>query len=199
MVAFELWCWRRLLRVPWTEGDPIRPSQRKLVLSVHWKDWFWSWDSNTSATWYQELTHLKRPWGWERLKEGGKGDDKEWDGWMASLTWWTWVCVNSMSWWWTGKPGVLQSMGSQRVRHDWVTELNSTDFKIWLKNWLLFSKSLFVLNQHPHRMGQALHIVSYSLFLALPFTSLFSLSMKTDKGRVSQIVIQVSNSPEALV
>ena len=66
----------------------------------------------------------KRPWCWERLKAGGKGDDNGWDGWMISLTQWTWVCVNSGSWWWTGKPGVLQSMGSQRVGHDWVTELN---------------------------------------------------------------------------
>ena len=76
------------------------------------------------STWREELTHWKRPWCWERLKEGGEGDDRGWDGWMASPTWWTWVWVNSWSWWWTGKPGVLQSMGSQRVRHDWVTELN---------------------------------------------------------------------------
>ena len=55
---------------------------------------------------------------------GGEGDDRGWDGWMASLTWWTWVWVNSRSWWWTGRPGVLRFMGSQRVRHDWVTELN---------------------------------------------------------------------------
>ena len=71
-----------------------------------------------------ELTHLKRPWCWERLKAGGEGDDRGWDGWIASPTQWTWVWVNSRSWWWTGRPGVLQSMGSQRVRHDWVTELN---------------------------------------------------------------------------
>ena len=54
----------------------------------------------------------------------GEGDDRGWDGWMASLTQWTWVCVNSRSWWWTGRPGVLWFMGSQRVRHDWATELN---------------------------------------------------------------------------
>ena len=76
------------------------------------------------ATWWEELTHWKRPWCWERLKVGGEGDDRGWDGWMASPTQWTWVWVNSGSWWWTGKPGVLQSLGSQRVRHDWVTELN---------------------------------------------------------------------------
>ena len=76
------------------------------------------------ATWYEELTHLKRPWCWERLKAEGEGDDRWWDGWMASLTQWTWVWVSSRSWRWTGKPGMLQSMGLQRVGYDWVTELN---------------------------------------------------------------------------
>ena len=70
----------------------------------------------------EELTHWKRPRCWERLKAGGEGDDRGWDGWMASPTQWTWVWVNSGSWWWTGRPGVLQSMGSQRVGHDWTTE-----------------------------------------------------------------------------
>ena len=68
----------------------------------------------------------KRPWCWEGLGAGGEGDDRGWDGWMASLAQWTWVWVNSGSWWWTGRPGVLQFMGSQRVGHDWATELNST-------------------------------------------------------------------------
>ena len=95
------------------------------VLNIHWKDWCWS--SNTLATWCKELSHWKRPWCWERLKVGGEGDDRGWDVWMASLTQWTWVWVSSGSWWWTGKPGVLQSMGLQRVRHDWVTELNWTE------------------------------------------------------------------------
>ena len=95
-------------------------------MNVHWKDWCWSWNSNTLATWCKELTHLKRPWCWERLKAGEEGDDRGWDGWMASPTRCTWVWVNSGSWWWTGRPGVLRFMGSQRVRHDWVTELNWT-------------------------------------------------------------------------
>ena len=76
------------------------------------------------ATWCKELTHWKRPWCWERLKAGGEGENREWDGWMASPTQWTWVWASSGSWWRTGKPGMLQSMGSQRVGHDWVTELN---------------------------------------------------------------------------
>ena len=71
----------------------------------------------------EELTHLKRPWCWERLKVGREGNDRGWDGWMASPTQWTWVWVNSGSWWWTGKPGMLQCIGLQRVGHDWVTEL----------------------------------------------------------------------------
>ena len=62
---------------------------RKSVLNSHWKDWCWSWNSNTLATWCEELTHLKRPWCWERSKVGGEGDDRGWDGWMASLTQWT--------------------------------------------------------------------------------------------------------------
>ena len=67
----------------------------------------WNWNSNSLATWCEELTHLKRPWCWERLKAGGEGDDRGWDGSMASLTQWTWIQVNSRSCWWTGKPGVL--------------------------------------------------------------------------------------------
>ena len=82
-------------------------------------DWCWSWNSNTLATWCEELTHLNRPWCWERLKAGGEGDNRRWDGWMSSPTQWTWVWVGSANWRWTGKPGVLQSMGLQRVGHDW--------------------------------------------------------------------------------
>ena len=76
------------------------------------------------ATWWEELTYLKGPWCWQRLKVGGEGDNRRWDGWMASPTQWTWVWVNPGSRWWTGRPGVLQSMGLQRVRYDWATELN---------------------------------------------------------------------------
>ena len=84
-------------------------------------------NSNTLATWCEVVTHLKRPWCWQRLTAGGEGDNRGWDGWMASPTQWTWIWVNSGSWRWTGRPGMLQSMGLQRVRRDWVTELNWTD------------------------------------------------------------------------
>ena len=90
------------------------------------------WSSNTLATWCKELTHWKRPWCWERLKAGEEGDDKGWDGCMASLTRWTWVWVSSGSWWWTGRPGMLQSMGLQRVGHNWASELN------WIVNEIVF-------------------------------------------------------------
>ena len=122
--AFELWCWGRRLRVPWTASRANHPSDWKSVLNVHWMDWCWSWNSSTLATWCEELTQLITPWCWEKLKVGGEGDDRGWDGWMTSLTQWTWVWVNSGSWWWTGRPGVLQAMGLQRIRHNWVTELN---------------------------------------------------------------------------
>ena len=123
---FELGCWRRFLRVPQTARrsnqsilKEISPgcSLEGLMLKL----------KLTLTTWCEELTHLNRPWCWERLRAGREGDDRGWDGQMASLTRWTWVWVNSKSWWWTGTPGVLWSMGSQRVGHDWVTELNGTE------------------------------------------------------------------------
>ena len=120
--AFDLWCWRRLLRVPWTARRSNPSVLKEIVLGVHWKHWCWSWNSNTLATWCDKLTHWKRPRCWERLRAGGEGDGRGWDGWMASPTQWTWVWVSSRNWWWTGKPGMLQSMGSQRVGPDWVTE-----------------------------------------------------------------------------
>ena len=112
-------------------------------------------DSSTLATSYEELTHWKRLWCWEGLGAGGEGDEIGWDGWMASPTRWTWVWVNSGSWWWTGRPGVLQFMGSQRVRHDWATELNWTEIsliynrsKCWLQ-WrsFLYSKQALILHE----------------------------------------------------
>ena len=96
-----------------------------------------------------ELTHWKRPWLWERLKAGGEGDDRGWDGWMASPSWWTWDWASSGSLWWTGKHGMLQSMGLQRVGHDWVTELTEhrlfkalrglKQLKLTLMKWVCLS------------------------------------------------------------
>ena len=134
--AFELWCWRRLLRVLGLQGDPTSPFWRRSVLRVNWKDWCWSWNSNTLATLCGEVTHLKRPWCWERLGAGGEGENRGWDCWMASPTRWTWVWVNSGRWWWMGRFGVLCFMGSQRIGHDWETELNCTD-ECFLESWLI--------------------------------------------------------------
>ena len=105
------------------QGDPTSPFWRRSALGFLWKEWRWSWNPSALATSCEELTYWKRLWCWERLG-AGEGDDRAWDGWMASQTQWMWVWVNSGSWWWTGRPGVLRFVGSQRVGHDWATELN---------------------------------------------------------------------------
>ena len=120
--AFELWCWRRLLRIPWTARRSNQSILEEISPEYSLEELMLKLKLQYLATWCEELTNLKRPWCWERLKAWKEGDDRGWDGWMASLTQWTWVWVNSRSWRWTGKPGVLQSMGSQRVGHDWVSE-----------------------------------------------------------------------------
>ena len=127
--AFELWHWRRLLRVPWT----TRRSNQSILKEISPEYSLERLMLKLELQYFGQLTgrsdSLKRPWSWERLKVGGEGDDRGWDGWMASPNQWTWVWVNSGIWWWTERPGVLQFMGSQRVGHDWVTELN------YKKNW----------------------------------------------------------------
>ena len=113
------------------------------------EDWCWSWNSNTLATWCEEVTHLKTPWCWERFKVEEEGDNRGWDGWMASLTQWTWVWVSSGSGWWTGKFGFLQSMGLQRVGYYWETELNWTEVHVVMANnrhWYSQFKNEFTLN-----------------------------------------------------
>ena len=131
--TFEVWCWRKLLGVSWTARwsnqsilREISPecSLERLLLKL----------KSTFLTWCKQLTLFasgKRPWCRGRLKVGGEGDDRGWDGVMASLTRWTWVWVNFGSWWWAGRPGVLRFMGSQRVGQDWVTELNWTEASLW--------------------------------------------------------------------
>ena len=117
--VFELWCWRRFLRVLWTAKRSNQPILKEINSEYSLEGLMLKLKLQYFGTWCEELTPWKRLWCWERLKAGGEGDDRGWDGWMASPTWWTWV------WWWTGKPGVLQSMGLQRIRHNWATELNS--------------------------------------------------------------------------
>ena len=123
--AFELWYWRRLLRVRWIARRSNQSILKEISPEYSLEGLMLSWNSNTLATWCEELTHWKRPWCWEGLKAGGEGDDRGWGGWMASPTQQTWVWVNSRSWWWTWRPGVLQSMGSQsRTQLSYWTELN---------------------------------------------------------------------------
>ena len=122
--AFELWCWRRLLRVPWTPRRSSQSILKETSPEYSLEGLMLKLKLQYFGHRCKELTHWKRPWCWERLKAGGEGDERGGDGWMASPTRWTWVWTSSGSWWWTGRPGMLQSMGLQRVRHDWATGLN---------------------------------------------------------------------------
>ena len=126
--AFELWCWRRLLRVPWT----ARKSNQSIPKEISPE---YSLEGLKLMLKLQYFGHLmlitdslEKTLMLERLKAEGERDNRGWDGWMASLTRWTWIWVNSRSWRWTGRPGVLQSMGSQRVGHNWENELNWSDW-----------------------------------------------------------------------
>ena len=120
--AFELWYWKIL-------ESPLDCKEIKSVNPKGNETWIFIGKTDVEAkeltdilhTWYKELTHWKRPWCWARLKAEGEGDDRGWDGWMASLTRWTWVWASTRCWWWTGKLGVLQSTGSQS--------------RTWLSNW----------------------------------------------------------------
>ena len=122
------WClscgWRRLLRVPWTARRSNQSILKESSPKYSLEGLMLKLKLQYLATWCEEWTHLERPWCWERLKAGEEGNNRGWDGWMASPTQWIWVWASSRSWWRTGKPGVLQSIGSQRVRYDLVTELN---------------------------------------------------------------------------
>ena len=174
--AFQLW--RRLLRVPWTarrsnqsilkEISPeysLEGLMLKLKLPILWPPDAKNW-----------LTG-KVPDAGEDWRQGGEGDDRGWDGWMATLTWWTWIWVSSGSWWWTGKPSVLQSMGSQRVGHDRATELNWTFRNMYTTAQALLSTGTF--------LGQAvympvLHFLtfwSFTLWLNPSETELLTLTV----------------------
>ena len=102
------------------QGDPTSPFKRKSVLGVHWKDWCWSWNSNTLTTWCKELSHCKKTLMLGKTEGRRRRGQQRMSWWMASLTQWTWVWVNSGSWWWTGRPGMLQSMGWQKDMTEWL-------------------------------------------------------------------------------
>ena len=123
------------------QGDPTSSSSRRSVLGVHWKDWCWSWNSSTLATWCEELTH------WKRKIEGMRRRGRQRMRWLDDITDSMDMSLSKLrSWWWTGRPGMLRFMGSQRVGHDWATEPNwiqtlsawfehSIQFIYGLKNW----------------------------------------------------------------
>ena len=131
--AFKLWCRRRLLTVPWTVRRSNQSIPKDISPGCSLEGMMLKLKANTLATWCEEMTHLKRLWCWERLKAGGEGDDRGWDGWMASPTQWTWVWVDSRSWFWTRRTSMLWFMGLQIVGHNWATELNWTeDSSYWV-------------------------------------------------------------------
>ena len=122
--VFELWCWGRLLRVPWTARRSNQSILKKISPEYSLKRLMLKLKLQHFGHLMRRVDSFEKTLILKRLKVGGEGDDRGWDGWMASPTQWTWVWVNSGSWWWTGSPGMLQLMGSQRVGHNWVTELN---------------------------------------------------------------------------
>ena len=122
--------WRRLLRVPWTVRRSNQSILKEISLEYSLKEY---WNTNTLVNWCEELTLWKRSWCWEKLKAGGEWENRQWDGWMAAPLKWTWVWLGSGSWWWTRRPGMLQSIGSQWTPiSDW-TKLTYSKLWIYLK------------------------------------------------------------------
>ena len=120
--AFELWYWSWLLRAPWATRRSNQSILKEISPKKSLEVLVLKLSSNTLATWCEEKTPWKRTWCWKRLRAGGGRGDRGWDGWMTSPTQCTWVWVNSRWLWRTGKPGMLQSMGSKKVGHNLVTE-----------------------------------------------------------------------------
>ena len=162
----ELWCWRRLL--DGKEIQPVRPKGNQSWMFIRRTDVeadtpiLWPPDSKSWLLWKDPC--------WERLKMRGKGDDRTWDGWMASPTQWTWVWVNSGSWWWTGRPGVLQSMGSQRVGHNWATELNWSVLPMNIHGWFPLGLTGFIslLSKRLPRVFSSSTVRKHQFFGAQP-------------------------------
>ena len=191
--AFKLWYWGRLLRVPWTARRSnqsilnILISWRKPTLNIHWKDWRWSWSYNTLATWCEQMTHWRRPSCWERLKAGGEGDNRGWDGRMESLTQWTWGSANSRRWWRTGKPGMLHSMGLQS--------------QTWLSNWTITKKKRggnFSLPNVIH-VNRISTLFFYKIIFEIVMLKIFQAgfnSMWSMKFQMFKLVLEKAEEPE---
>ena len=129
--AFELWCWRRLLRVLWTARRSNQSILKEISPGCSLEGVMLKLKLQYFGHLMQRVDLLEKTLMLGGMGAGGEGDDRGWDGWMTSLTQWTWVWVNSGSWWWTGRPGVLWFMESQIVGHDWATELNWTEQGEW--------------------------------------------------------------------
>ena len=170
--AFELWCWRRLLRVPRTARRSNQSTLKEIRPEYSLEGLMLNLKLQYLATSCKELTHLERPWFWERLKTG-EGDDRRWDGWMASPNQWTWVWANSGSWWWSGRPGVLQSMWSQRVST--AERLNWTELRVFIdimNPWIAsgfyhFPVMLLLLPSVLHHL-HIIHISAHAYLLKEP-------------------------------
>ena len=119
--AFELWCWRRLLRGPWTARRSNQSILKEISPGCSLEGLMLKLKLQYFGHLMRKADSFEKPWCCERLRAGGEGDDRGWDGWMAPQTQWTWVWVSSRIWWWTGRPGMLRFMGLQRVGHDWIT------------------------------------------------------------------------------
>ena len=149
-------------RVPWSARRSHQSILKEITLNTHWKDWCWGWSFNNLANWCKQLTRWKRPWCWERLKAKGEEGSRGWNDQIASLIRWTWTWANSRRQWGTGRPGALQSVGSQRVRHDLAIEQeqqhSSPKLKSHFQNELHIcfllpdlSQSVFIFPSNPNR------------------------------------------------
>ena len=183
MDTFELWCWRRLLRVPWTAKSSNQSILREISTEYSLERLMLKLKLQYFGHWMPP-THWKRPWCWQRLKARGEGDERGWDGWMASPTQWTWVWASFGSWRWTGKPSVLQSMRSQRVRHDWATELiSSQSCQQKVLSYIFF---IFC-----HHYSWERHVCGpFFMFFACPFPRFFNQKVKV---LVTQSCLTLSN------
>ena len=136
------------------QGDQTSQSKRKSTVNIHWKDWCWSWSSNTLATWFEKESHWKRPWCWKRLRKRGEGGDRGWDSWMASLTQWTWVWANSGNSEGQGNLACCSSWGhkSQTWVSNWTTTTEPKSY------FLLTNKSLKYIINHENSSSNMLKV-----------------------------------------
>ena len=148
--AFELWCWRRLLRVPWTAGRSNQSILKEISPGCSLEGLMVKLKLQYFGHLMQRADSFEKTWCWERLRAGGEGANRGWDGWIASPIWWTWVWVNYGSCWW--KPGMLWFMGSQRVRHDWATELNWVNHSIPWKISKIWSIKIIFLSLQSNKI-----------------------------------------------